>query len=273
MKKSVDILIISGASVTASPWFTWADVLVELLKPSKIINLSARGTGNYWICLSLINSILDLSSDKNILCAPMFTNIDKFDMFLPATKTPGYLSQKHRPIDLYGHPTTQSSFWCTGSHWPQDKELYLEHFFDPTISAINNMISFNNLQTVCDQKGTHLMPLFDSYIWNILEKDLNAYPGGAKLPDRKFLDDPMVNKFSRILDKKFLEFVPLINWAIENDLPFYNDINKMHPPSDVHLKWMIENVLPRLQENFHCDEIGDRFLSMVDSLSKEWRTS
>jgi len=273
MKKTVDILIISGASITASPWFTWADILIESLKPKQVINLSARGTGNYWICLSLINSILNISPGKNVLCAAMFTNIDKFDMFLPDTKTQIYQGQKHRPLNLYGQQVSHGdSFWCTGSHWPEDKSIYLENFFDTTISTINTMIAFNNLEKVCKEKNIDMLPLFDSYIWNILEKDLNAYVSGTPLPDRNFLNEPMTQHFSQILDRKFLDFIPLINWAIENNFPFYNEINKLHPPSNVHLSWMKTNIIPMLQEKFCCHELDSRFIKMINHLSEEWNS-
>jgi hypothetical protein len=272
MMKRVDVLILSGASITASPWFTWADILIELLSPTHVINVSSRGTGNQWISLSLINSIMDLNRKENVLCAAMFTNIDKFDMFLSKTKTDHYLQQKHPPIDLNGKPVRSGpSFWCTGSHWPDDKKIYLQNFFDLTMATINTISAFNNLAYVCNQQKTDLLPLFDSHIWNILEKDLNEFVKGAALPDRRLSEDPLVSKFAATLDKKFMEFVPLINWAIDNNLPFYNETNKMHPPSYVHLKWVLENVIPDLRERYICHELRPMFINMIERLSKEWQ--
>lgn len=271
MTKQVDILIISGASVTASPWFTWADILIELLRPTRVINVSARGTGNQWITLSLINSIMALNGRENVLCAAMFTNIDKFDMFLSKTKTELYLQQKHPPIDLNGKLVRSGpSFWCTGSHWPDDKKLYLEKFFDSTIATINTISSFNNLAYVCEQQKIDLLPLFDSHIWNILETDLNEFVKGVALPDRRFLEDALVSKFAATLDEKFMKFVPLINWAIDNNFPFYNETNKMHPPSHVHFKWVLENVIPDLRERYICHKLTPMFVNMIEKLSEEW---
>ena len=56
--KKIDTLIISGASITSSPWFTWADIVTEILQPRTVINLSARGTGNYYIVLSCLKALL-----------------------------------------------------------------------------------------------------------------------------------------------------------------------------------------------------------------------
>jgi hypothetical protein len=271
MTKQVDTLIISGASITASPWFTWADVLIEILQPKRVINLATKGTGNRWISLSLIDTISALPSDQCVVCAAMFTNIDKFDMFLPNHKTHQYLNQKHPPIDLKGrYVKSGPSFWCTGSHWPLEKEIYLKNFFDPVITAVDTMVIFNCLSQVCQQKNFDLIPLFDSYIWNIFEKDLNEFVNGVPLPDRDILKDPMVNNFSKMLDKKFFQFVPLINWAIDNNLPYYNDINKMHPPSQVHLEWVKHTILSELQTRYQCNTISCEFSSMIKNLSQEW---
>lgn len=272
MLKQVHTLIISGASITASPWFTWADVLIEILKPRKVINLAARGAGNRWISLSLINAIMQLPSNQCVMCAAMFTGLDKFDMFLPESKTHKYLDQKHPPINLKGqYAKSGPSFWCTGSHWPMEKKLYRDNFFDPVMAAIDTMMIFNSLSQVCQNKKVDLWPFFDSYIWNILEQDLNAFVEGTALPDRNFLADPLTQNFSAMLDNQFLQFVPLINWAIEHDLPYYNDIHKMHPPSKVHLSWIKENIVPALASRYHLDVIGADFERMVDHMSEEWQ--
>lgn len=39
----VDNLIISGASVTNNPWFTWANHAEEYLQPKTVTNLSIKG--------------------------------------------------------------------------------------------------------------------------------------------------------------------------------------------------------------------------------------
>ena len=111
--KQVDTLIISGASITNSPWFTWADIVTEVLQPRKVIDVSARGTGNYYIALSCINAILNTDANETVLCMPMFTNIDKFDMYIPRGGVEEFQKQKHPPLTLDGKFATK---WIL-VHW------------------------------------------------------------------------------------------------------------------------------------------------------------
>jgi hypothetical protein len=214
---------------------------------------------------------MDIPPDQNVLCAAMFTSLDKLDMFLSDEQTQMYRDQKHIPIDLKGKPVTGGpSFWCTGSHWPLEKQLYLDNFFHPTIAAVDTIMIFNSLARVCEQKNIDLLPLFDSKIWNILERDLNASVKGVAIPDMDLLADPLVRKFSYMLDSAFIEFVPLINWAMDNKLPYYNDIHKMHPPSNVHYEWFMQNIMPSLVAKYQITNTTPQFVCMIDRLSREW---
>lgn len=271
--KPVDVLIISGASMTASPWFTWADIVYEILQPKKIINLSARGTGNYYIALSCINAILD-STSQNVLCMPMFTCIDKFDMYLGPEKTAEFAGEKHRPLDLLGQPAQARSFsfWSTGSHWPLVKQTYFDNFFDTDIACVNNMLMFHSLDKLCQDRGVDLFPVFDMDIWQYLERDINAYVTQAHpIQNRDLLRQPLSSNISAIMDDKWIDFTSLIQYAIENDLPVYNDINKLHPPSAVHWDWVRTCILPGLQQRFQCHDISPRFMQQLENFSKEWQ--
>lgn len=270
--KQLDTLIISGASITASPWFTWADIVCEILKPKRVINLSARGTGNYYISLSCINSILD-SAAENTLCMPMFTCIDKFDMYLSPAQTKNYINEKHQPITLQGTAASKSefSFWSTGSHWPLIKQQYLDNFFDTDIVSVNNMLIFNTLDQLCAQRGVDLLPLFDMEIWQYLEQDIVGHlTKGTELRRTDFVNQPLSKNIKCLLGQQWFDFVPLIKYAIDNQLPVYNDINKMHPPSNVHLSWVQNFVLPKLQQKFLCHQLPLSFIKQLENLSNEW---
>lgn len=270
--KQLDTLIISGASITASPWFTWADVVCEILKPKKVINLSARGTGNYYIALSCIKIILDLKP-SNTLCLPMFTCIDKFDMYLSPAQTKNYINEKHKPITLRGTAASKSefSFWSTGSHWPLIKQQYLDNFFDTDITCVNNMLIFNTLNQLCTQRGIDLFPLFDMEIWQYLEQDIvSHFTQGSVLRRTDFVNQPLSKNIKPILGQQWFDFMPLIKYAIDNQLPVYNNINKMHPPSNVHLSWVQNFVLPQLQQQFLCHELSQSFIRQLDNLTEKW---
>lgn len=270
--KQIDTLIISGASITASPWFTWADVVCEILKPRQVINLSARGTSNYYIAVSCINAILNADS-KNTLCMPMFTGIDKFDMYLNPNQTADYINEKHRPIDITGQPAVpgQFGFWSTGSHWPLIKQHYYNNFFDPDIACVNNMLVFSALEKLCESRGIDLFPIFDMEIWQYQEQEINAYlTQGAELQRHDFLSQPLSAKIKPVLSSEWFEFVSLIQYAMNNNLPIYNDINKMHPPSNVHMSWVDHWIRPRLEKQYSCSVPSNSFIRKLDTLSQAW---
>jgi hypothetical protein len=268
--KTIDTLIISGASITQSPWFTWADIVIETIKPKKVIDISSRGVGNYYINLSCINAVLN--STGNVLCMPMFTNIDKFDLYLNKESTQHYVNEKHRPIGLSGQAAHKDdfSFWSTGSHWPLIKQNYLENFFDLDIACTNNIFNFFTLENLCRQRAVDLVPLFDSQIWNYLEKDLNQYVIDGKLIQDDFTQLPLTSKIKPMLDDKWYKFESLIQYAINHNLEIYSPINKLHPPSNVHLSWMQDCILPQLQEKFVCRDMSADFLKKIQVFSQEW---
>lgn len=271
--KNIDTLIISGASMTASPWFTWADIVDEILKPKQVINLSARGTGNYYISLSCINTILK-SNFKNAVCMPMFTCVDKFDMYLSQQQTGEYFKEKHKPLNLQGQPATidSFSFWSTGSHWPLVKQNYFDNFFDTDIACTNNIIMFHTLEKICQDRSIELLPVFDMNIWGYLEQDMNNYvTQGTTINYKQFVNQPLTKNVVPMLDKKWLEFVSLIDYALDNKLPVYNNINKLHPPSDVHWQWTNEHILPKLEEKFYCNKLSSRFIDQLNTFSNEWQ--
>lgn len=269
----IDTLIVGGASITNSPWFTWADVAIEMLDPVETIDVSAKGTGNYFIALSCINQIQKLdTNNKNILVMPMFTNIDKFDMYLPQDHTIKFLNEKHVPITLEGKPARpgQYSFWSTGGHWPLVKGQYLENFYDPGITTVNTILLFYSLQKLCDQKSITLFPIFDSNIWCIQEMDLTAFVNGnsTELKRNNLLDSPVVNSVKSLLNKHWYVFESLIDFAINNGYPYYNELHKLHPPSQVHVDWYKKNIEPKLP--FKQQQPSKSFLAKVQEFTELW---
>lgn len=275
--KHVDTLIIAGASITSSPWLTWADAVIEMLQPKNVINLSARGTGNYYIALSCINAISTSKLGHNTLCIPMFTCIDKFDMYLDSALTAEYTGEKHPPLDINGQaakPGADFSFWSTGSHWPLIKEQYRNNFFNTDISCVNNMLMFRALESVCSENNVDLMPLFDMDIWEYTENDINEYFVNSKpLTKTPLLEQPLSKNIKSILDARWFDFTSLIGYAMDNQLPVYDAINKLHPPSNVHLRWAKECVVPALEKQYAVLPISQRFINMTENLSSIWNTA
>jgi len=270
--KQLDTLIIGGASITASPWFTWADIVCEILKPRNVINLSARGTGNFYIGLSCIDAVLN-SDAENTLCMPMFTCIDKFDMYLGPEKTKQYINEKHKPLNINGQIAEPNnfSFWSTGSHWPMIKQQYQDHFFDVDIAGANNILLFHSLQTLCQSRNVDIVPVFDMQIWNYLEHQMNEYViNGTTIDTQNFLEKPLISRVASMLDSKWFEFESLIQHAMNHDLPIYNDINKLHPPSRVHLSWVNQCIEPLLEEKWNCYPVSEHYIKKINKFSQQW---
>ena len=82
-KHIVNNIIIGGASITDSPWFTWADFLTESTK-LPVVDLSSRGVGNEYIVASIVKNLNKIS--KNSLVVVMLTNVDKFDWYVENAK-------------------------------------------------------------------------------------------------------------------------------------------------------------------------------------------
>ncbi len=273
MKKS-KTLIISGASITASPWFTWADIVQEILKPDTTFDLSARGTGNYYIVVSCINLIVN-QNISDAVCMPMFTNIDKLDLYLNSNDTINYINEKHGPLTLQGKQAKpgEFSFWSTGSHWPLKKQIYLDNFFDTDVACANTILSFFALQKLCQERNIELIPVFDSNIWDYLEQDLNKFVDEKlPLPNLNLLTQPFTERVKSLLDDTWYTGKSLIQYAIDNNLSFYSNIRKLHPPSDVHLKWVEQTLLPILNSKFECHELTRSFINKIENFSTVWNS-
>jgi hypothetical protein len=74
---------------------------------------------------------------------------------------------------------------------------------------------------------------------------------------------------SKLLDQRWFDFVPLINYAIDHGLPFYNEVNKMHPPSDVHYQWVTKYVGNQLSD-YYQHQLGTGFMKKLQSFTSAW---
>lgn len=272
--KTVDTLIISGASLTSSTWYTWADILVEVLKPKQVINLAAKGVGNYYISTSCINNLLENNYTGNVLCMPMFTSLDKFDLYVPPENISEFLTEKHKPVQINGNVSEPGTygFWGTGVHWPGVKQLYKDNFYNSSITAVNTLLQFYTLETLCHSKSIELLPVFDNQIWQVSEEELlDSIDNKHPIRRNNLLEDPLVRPFVKLVGPKWIDFVPLITFAMENNLDFYNDINRLHPPSSAHLAWAQEYLLPILQKEYVCHPIAPHFIKKIETFSKAWQ--
>jgi hypothetical protein len=102
LPSTITNLCISGASISRCPWITWVDCLIELLDPVSVTNYSCKGAGNQYITRSAINSV---QKTKNpTLLGVMFTNFDKYDMWVQDDVCQKLKGEKHLPRWIDGTP-------------------------------------------------------------------------------------------------------------------------------------------------------------------------
>lgn len=266
----VNNLILSGASVTSSPWFTWADHAEAYLRPQHVVNLAIKGCGNKFIAMSLINYLLNNKIPPNTLIMAMFTCIDKLDLYLDAQSTESLRNEKHPPINLRARycASGEPGFWSTGSHFPGIKSFYEAHYFNLDWMVTDTIFTFYNLTKICESLQVHLICLFDGDIWQYTEHDYMKIVMGETCAGRNLLDGDLASKFSHLLPKSYYDTKSLFEYAIDKKLSMYNPTCKLHPPSDVHLEWFVQTVLPRIE--FLVHDLDQSYRNKVKQFTQEW---
>jgi hypothetical protein len=266
----VNELIIAGASITNSPWFTWANHAEKYLNPKTTVNLSVKGCGNKFIALSVVNHLMNNPIQPDTLIMPMFTCVDKLDLYVDSMQVQVLKNQKHPPINLEAQycKSYQNGFWSTGSHFPEIKSYYKEHYFNLDWMVIDTIWTLFALERFCQSKQAKLICLFDGDLWNYTEEDYNQIAMGGVSSPRDLLNGPLAKNFKNMLSDELLATNSLLEYAIRKNLDIYNPICKLHPPSDVHLKWFEELILPQI--DFHINRLDPSYLIKVDQLTKEW---
>jgi hypothetical protein len=270
--KQVECLIIAGASITNSPWFTWADHIQQILQPQHTVNLAIKGCGNKFITLSLIKHIVQQRPPSGSLIMPMFTMIDKFDQYVDADQAQELSGEKHPPITLEPNycKSSQPGFWCTGSHFPLAKQFYEENFYNLDWFATDTILNIFSLQQVCKQYELDFFPVFDSDIWNWTEQDYNKIAIGEDCIRRNLLNGDLVKNFKSLLPDSIINSVGLIEYARQNNMPVYNSLNKLHPPSDVHWSWLQSHILPNIENKYVLHPVSQSYADKIQRFTKEW---
>lgn len=243
-KHPVNNCVIAGASLTNSPWFTWADFLLESTQlPTE--NFSTQGAGNEYIVASLIKNQEKIN--QNSLVVVMFTNIDKFDWYVDHDKYRKLLNEKHQPKPI----SDNSGFWCTGSWFPLDKQIYQELFYSQDYFCAKTVQQILLLWQLCQAKQCNLLILFDSPIWSYTEQLINKI-GAEKLDPLAHgleMSGPYFDMWKQQLDTGMLDNYDrsLLGFCWNNKLAWHNQKMKGHPPSSSHFEFYNQVVRPDLE--------------------------
>jgi hypothetical protein len=242
---NINKIVVAGASITNSPWWTWKDFLQNDTK-LPIIDLSVRGCGNEFIVHNLVKNQSKL--DSNTLVIAMLTSIDKFDWYVQQEKFFSLSEQKHKPIEF----SNNTGFWCTGSWFPDTKEIFKNNFYSEDYFVVKSIQQIFLLDQLSKKLGFKLITVFDSPIWTYTEQELDKMVTGINL-DKKLngmLDFELSKLWMPMLDSCQLDITDssLIGYCIKNNLPWGNIVNGSHPPAGSHHKWYKNILLPKIKK-------------------------
>jgi hypothetical protein len=261
-------LLIGGASITASPWLTWADFL-EFESSLTTVNLSHKGVGNEFIINSLIKNQDQLGSDSLVVL--MLTNIDKWDVYVQDQRFDALQKQKHPPIAI----GKKSGFWCTGSWFPDYKKIYQELYYDVDYFCYRTIQMIMLARMICSKYNSHLEIFYDSDIWNYTEQDLNFAITGQILKTRNFLSRNLAKIWTDQLQLSDLRIdkESLIGFCWNNDLAWANTRFKGHPPSSSHWQFYHSVVRPRIAAICDLKDGYQQLLPKIESMDVMWQGS
>lgn len=258
----IDKIFVFGASITHSAWWTWKDFL-ELESEIDVIDLSVRGAGNTY----MLNSLLDQSIDANSMVIGMLTNLDKFDWYVEGSTFQQLATEKHAPIPIHHN----SGFWCTGSWFPGQKQIYQEIFYSLDYFASQTIQQICMLRYLCQHKKCRLEIFYDSPIWSYTEQDLNAMiHDQCSLAPRNILSLPLTSKWAPLLDDVDvnIEDSSLIGYCWHRGLSWGNAFYKGHPPSSSHMQFYRDIICPRVQSylNLTPKSVLDSQIAEMDAI-------
>lgn len=258
----VNKIIIGGASITNSPWYTWADFL-SIESGITPLDLCVRGAGNEYIVSSVVKNSAELT--PNTLVVVMLTSFDKFDWYVEGQKYQNLLKEKHTPKAVSDH----SGFWCTGSWFPGAKQAFSEQYYTHDYFCTKTIQQIMLLRQVCAVRGAQLCILYDAPIWTHTEQDINRI-GAENLDPRELAQDylglPLTTLWAEFVSERFES---LIGYCWSHSLPWYNQTYKGHPPSGSHYEYYKHVVRPQVHDLIKLDHTA-RLTEMINQFDQHW---
>lgn len=258
-------IIVLGASITSSPWFTWKDFL-EIESGLPVTDLSHRGVGNEFM-VSALTGLAEL--DSSTLVVAMMTNVDKFDWYVQGEQYHSLKDQKHPPIPV----SADSGFWCTGAWFPLQKQLFQEHFYTLDYFTVKTIQQIMLIQNLCAHHGCKLQLFFDSPIWNYTDLDIGSIASGTPSESlcKPLLEQPLASKWAHYLPTPALDLDTnsLIGHCWANQLDWCNTQFGTHPPSGSHWSFYNQVMKPRLDGIVQLQS-NSAMENKIKLLDKEW---
>jgi hypothetical protein len=236
-------VIISGASNTAGVWPTWADI-VQRSYAANFVNIGKKGLGNEAIILRALSSAWSVKPQSNIVILIMLTTIDKWDWYIDSPDLLEKFNKEKHTITKLQYDST-GGFWCTGSWFPLEKELYYQNYYNEDYFTLKSLQMLSMFKQVCQQNNWKYHITFDSPIWSMTEKELTQKKTVEF--DKKLIKTQLCQWLYNSSCASENVYEPgLIGFLHQINHPWFSKTLGAHPGSLGHLLFTKEHVFPFL---------------------------
>jgi hypothetical protein len=269
MPNDIKRIVILGASITSSPWYTWKDY-VEVETNLKCYDLSARGVGNEYLAHNLMANEDLLDEQTLVLC--MLTSFDKFDWYVTGQRYIDLQVEKHKPRSV----SASSGFWCTGSWFPLEKDIFKQTFYDEDYFCAKAIQQVLLMQKICQVKNSNLILFFDSPIWTLTEQAINHIkPDNQQTSisalSRDFLAQPLSSMWKQYIDQSLIDVQDssLLGYCWKKGLLWYNEGVKCHPPSSSQWSFYQDIVKPSINQYVPTQDVD--LTKKIQTFDEKWK--
>jgi hypothetical protein len=199
----------------------------------------------------------------------MMTNVDKFDWYVEGAAYHQLEKQKHQPIAI----SANSGFWCTGSWFPDKKNIFRENFYSLDYFCSKSIQQILIMQNICQQRGATLRVLFDSPIWKFTEQDINDIGANELSPGCSgldFLKLPLTRQWAEYINDDLKNNTGLIGYCWEHGLDWYSPKLRGHPPSGSHWAFYTNVIKPALSQIVDFQDHATNLATKIEKFNEIW---
>jgi hypothetical protein len=260
-------IVISGASNTNGPWPTWATIIQERYS-ANWHDVSQKGMGNEAIILRALKKAWEIKNHDPITILLMLTSIDKWDWYIDnSVLLEKFNREKHGITKL--SKNSPGGFWCTGSWFPLDKELFKEKYYNEDYFTLRSLQLISMFRQICTEQHWDYHIMFDSPIWAMTEQELNQGTY-INLQPRLIKTDlcqwiyQTSNTCNNILESG------LIGFLHQKSLPWFSQKYKAHPGPLSHLIFSKEYLYPILDRSLKQQKDDQQIDNMIQRMDTLW---
>ena len=260
-------IIISGASNTNSVWPTWATIIQERYN-ANWVDVSRKGMGNEAIILRALSSAWEYKKDTSLMILIMLTNIDKWDWYVDDPALLDKFNKEKHTITTINN-STPGGFWCTGSWFPLEKELFKEKYYNQDYFTLRSIQLISMFCQVCNSQGWKYHIITDSPIWATTDQELCQ--GTAVNLEPKLIKTDLCQWAYESANLANNIFEPsLIGFLYQNSLPWYSKTVGAHPGPTAHYTFTKKFIYPILDPILKTNK-NDAWIDMlIDRTDKLW---